>query len=256
MGYEKEAMSRFKTLRAKYPDSKLTAQVLWWLGEYYYRQNNLDLARRYFSSIIQDFPKSNLINSCYYALGSTYVEESRYPEAINNFKKVMESGRSDLAGTAAIALADIYVKEDKFDLAINIYKETVKEYPNLANLIYPKIADVYYGINNYTQAIEFYRQSLDVVPIRQVTEIQFKLAEVLQAQGKWAEAIEEYLKVTYLYSEDSDLALKSLLRVAAIYEDKENFKEALNIYKRVISMDAQEAKYAQERVDWINKNIK
>ncbi|MCX5714051.1 MAG: tetratricopeptide repeat protein, partial [Candidatus Omnitrophica bacterium] len=34
MGDEQEAMTRFKVLRAKYPDSSLTAEVVWWLGEY------------------------------------------------------------------------------------------------------------------------------------------------------------------------------------------------------------------------------
>ena len=59
------------------------------VGEYYYRENELNLARRYFSSLIQDFPKSNLVPDAYYALGSTYVEESKYIEAIDNFKKVI-----------------------------------------------------------------------------------------------------------------------------------------------------------------------
>jgi tetratricopeptide (TPR) repeat protein len=86
--------------------------------------------------------------------------------------------------------------------------------------------------------------------------LQFKLAEALQAQGSYPDAIEEYLKVTYLYSENNDLAVKALLRVGAIYEDKENFKEAVNIYKRINSMNVEEAKYAKERIDWIKTHIK
>ncbi|MDD4940020.1 MAG: tetratricopeptide repeat protein, partial [Candidatus Omnitrophica bacterium] len=95
-----------------------------------------------------------------------------------------------------------------------------------------------------------------VVPAKEVALIQFKIAETLQAQGGTDEAIGEYLKVTYLYSENNDLAVKALLRVAAIYEDKEDFKEAMNIYRRVNTMDVQEAKFAEERMDWINAHIK
>ncbi|MDP2937985.1 MAG: tetratricopeptide repeat protein, partial [Candidatus Omnitrophota bacterium] len=251
MGNEKEAMERFKILRSKYPDSKLTPEVMWWLAEYYYRHNELSLARRYFSSLIQDFPKNNLIPDAYYALGSTYAEENKNEEAIDNFKKVIELGKSDLAGTASIAIADIYTKQDKIDLSLGIYKDVVSEYPNLASLIYPKIADLYRKISNYGEAINFYRKSLNIVPAREMVDIQFKIAEALQSEGSYPEAIEEYLKVTYLYSENNDLAVKALLRVAAIYEDKENFKEATNIYKRINSMNVQEAKYAQERIDWI-----
>lgn len=256
MGNEKEAMEKFKVLRSKYPDSKLTPEVMWWLGEYHYRHNELNLARRYFSSLIQDFPKNNLIPDAYYALGSTYAEENKYEDAINNFQKVIESGKSDLSGTAKIAIADIYSGQEENDQAISIYKDTVSEYPNLAGMIYPKIADLCRKISNYEDAIIFYRKSLDLVPARETAQIQFRLSEALEAQGSYAEAIEEYLKVTYLYSENKDLAVKALLRVAAIYEGRENFKEAANIYKRVNSMDVQEAKYAQERIDWIKTHVK
>jgi TolA-binding protein len=249
-------MERFKALRAKYPDSNLTAEVMWWLGEYYYRHDDLNLALRYFSSLIQDFPKSDLVVSCYYALGSIYAEELKYQDATDNFKKVMELGKSDIAGTGAVALGDIYVKQDKLDLAIDTYKDAVSKHPNLANLIYPKLADVYSKKGDYEQAADFYRMSLEVVSVRQMADIQFKLAEALQAQGKSQESVEEYLKVAYMYPDNDNLAVKSLLRVAAIYENKENFKEAVNIYKRVISLGTEEAKFAQERIDWIKENTK
>jgi len=252
MGNEKEAMSRFKMLRSKYPDSRLTPEIMWWLGEYYYRHSDLAMARRYFFSLIQDFPKSNLITDTYYVLGSIDSEESRWDDAITNFNKAIELGKSDLAGQAAIAIADIYVKQDKPDLALSTYQGAQKGYPNLGHLIYPKIADIYRTKNDYDQAVVFYRKSLEVVPVRQMSDIQFKIAEVLQTQGKADEAIEEYLKVTYLYSEKNDLAVKALLRVGSIYEDKNNFTEAMQVYKRIISMNVGEAKYAKERIDWIN----
>jgi len=256
MGDEKEAMARFKMLRSKYPDSSLTAEVMWWLGGYYYRHNDLELARRYFSSLIQDFPKSNLVADAYYALASSYEEESKHEEALENFKKVRELGKSDLIGQAAIAMADIYLKQGNSDLALNTYKNTVTEYPGLAHLIYPKMADLFYKTNNYSEAIDFYRRSLEVVPAREMAGVQMKIAEVLEAAGKSEEAIEEYLKVTYLYSEDNNLTVKALLRVAQIYETRENFKEAVNIYRRIIAMNVEETKYARERIDWIIEHIK
>ncbi|TRZ49506.1 outer membrane protein assembly factor BamD, partial [bacterium] len=256
LGNEQEALNRFKALRAKYPDSRLTPEVVWWLGEYYYRRNELDLARRYFSSLIQDFPKSSLTISAYYAVGSTYAEESNYEAAINNFQKVIELDKKDLGGQAAVAIGDLYIKQEKPDLALEAYNDAVEEHQNLAGLIYPKIADIYVKLGDYAEALRFYNKSLDIVPLRETSEIQFKIAQTRQAKGELDEAIEEYLKVTYLYSDNSDLTVKSLLRVASIYENKENFKEALNIYKRIAAMDAEEAKYARERMDWIRANIK
>ncbi|MDD4953725.1 MAG: tetratricopeptide repeat protein [Candidatus Omnitrophica bacterium] len=256
IGNEKEAMGRFKALRSRYPDSTLSPEVIWWLGEYYYRHNDLELARRYFSSLIQDFPRSNLVVDALYAIGSTYAGESRYDEAIANFQKVIDSGKSDLYGQATVAIADIYVKLNKTDLALRGYRDIINEHPELEHLIYPKIAELLFKMGDLNQALETYRRSLDLVPVGEMADIQFKIAEILQAQGKPQEAIEEYLKVTYLYSENSELAVKALLRVAKSYEDKEDFKGAVNIYKKIITLDTQEAKYAQERMDWIKANIK
>jgi TolA-binding protein len=256
MGDEKKAMLRFKALRSKYPDSSLTSEIMWWLGEYYYRQGDLTMAARYFSSLIRDFPKSNLVSDAYYALGLVNTEESKYEDAIRSFKKVIELDRTDLSGQAAIAIADIYMRLDKPDLSLAVYKDAIKNYPNLTNLIYPKMADLFYTTNRYDEALDFYRKGLDLVPMREMASLQFKIAEVLQARGNIEEAIEEYLKVTYLYAENNTLAVKALLRVAKIYEDKENFKEAVNIYKRIILMGVEEAKYAQERLDWIRVTVK
>ncbi len=256
MGKEKEAMERFRVLRSRYPDSSLTPEVMWWLGEYYYRHNELVLARRYFSSLIQDFPRSSLIADAYYALATICEDESKYGEAITNFRQVITLGKSDLAGTSAIAIAGINVKQGQFDAALKLYNDVIKDYPNLEHLIDPKIAEAYRNMDNYEQALEFYRKSLNVVPARQMAQIQFKIAETIEAQGKKEEAIEEYLKVTYLYSDNNQLNVKSFLRIAAIYEDKENFKEARNIYKKIIALNVQEAKYAQERIDWIDAHVK
>lgn len=256
IGDEFEAISRFRTLRSKYPDSKFTPEIIWWLGQYYYRHNELTLARRYLSSLIQDFPQSDLVALAYYILGLTYEEESKYQEAIDNLKRTAELNKTDLGAQAALATADIYAKQERIDLALATYKEVIQKNIQLADVVYPRVADLYRQINNYDEAINFYRRSLEAVPASKKSYIQFQIAEVLQAQGKILEAITEYLKVANLYPEDKDLVAKSLLRIATIYEDKENFQEAVNVYKRIASMRIEEAKYAQERIDWISAYIK
>lgn len=256
MGNEREAMARFKNLRSRYPNSSLTPEIMWWLSGYYYRHNELDLSRRYLIALIQDFPKSNLVADAYYVLGSSYEDESRHEEAIDNFKKVIETGKTDLSGQAAIAIADICVRQDKLDLAISSYKEIIKTYPNLSMAIYPKLADLFLKTNNYNDSIDFYRKTLDGVSVKDMAGIQLKIAEAYQGQGQLPEAIEEYLKVSYLYPENNETAVKALLRVAQIYEDKENFKEASNVYRRIIAMNTEEAKYARERIDAITGQVK
>ncbi|MBI4981866.1 MAG: tetratricopeptide repeat protein, partial [Candidatus Omnitrophica bacterium] len=117
-------------------------------------------------------------------------------------------------------------------------------------------AELYFNLKDYVEALDFYKKSLELVSVKDMPGIQLKIAEVLQAEGKTSEAIEEYLKVTYLYSDNNVYLVKALLRVAEIYEGMDNFKEAINIYNRIVSMNVEEAKYAKERLEWIKEHVK
>ncbi|MDD5655237.1 MAG: tetratricopeptide repeat protein [Candidatus Omnitrophica bacterium] len=256
MGNEEEAVNKFKSLRSKYPDSSLTPDVVWWLGEYYYRLGKYDIARRYFLAIIQDYSKSNLLSDSYYALGTIAGEEGDLNKAGEYFRKVIENADADFASQATVALADIFVKKGDLDLALNTYQDAIKRYPNLTALLYPKIADIYKSKGDLDDAIATFRKSLEVAPLRQMGALQFKIAECLDEQGKNDEAVEEYLKITYLYPEDKSLAARALLRTAQIYENKEKPREAINIYKKVVAMGAEESKFAQERITALDKDLK
>ena len=134
-------------------------------------------------------------------------------------------------------------------MALVVYDEIAERYPNLRGMVYPKQARVYATRDMPDKALGLYRKALDIVSVKELASVQFQMAEFLQSQGMFSEAIEAYLKVTYLYSDDTELAVKSLLRVAEIYERKELFHEAVVLYQRVIDLNVSEAKFARERID-------
>ncbi len=181
LGQENEALRLFKLLRTKYPDSNITADVLWWLGQYYYRGNDLELARRYFDSLAKDFPNNRLSADAFYALGLTL-----------------------------------------------------------------------YKLGDYAGAKLYYAKRLELADIKDVANIRFNLAEALEANSEFDAAVKQYLLAADLYLKSSHLSIRALLRAAKLDEDKENFKQALEIYKRIIEGGGQEAKFAQERVERIN----
>lgn len=221
LGQEKEAMARFKILRAKYPDSKLTPEIMWWLGQYYYQHGDLNLARRYFSSLTKDFPDSNLTGDAFYALGLTFSDEGKPEQAADNFRMAIKLGSAQLKAQATAALAESY-----------------------------------YKIQDYEQAKLFYQKSLELADVNEVANLQFSLAEVLEAKGELDAAAGLYLKVSDLYPDVPQLFVRALLRAAKIYEDKEEFIEALKLYKQIVEKGTEEAKFVQERIDWIGANVK
>ncbi|MDP2044157.1 MAG: tetratricopeptide repeat protein, partial [Candidatus Omnitrophota bacterium] len=118
------------------------------------------------------------------------------------------------------------------------------------------LAESYYKIQDYEQAKLFYQKSLELANVNEVANLQFSLAEVLEAKGELDAAIGLYLKVSDLYPDAPQLFFRALLRAANIYEDKEEFIEALKLYKRIVEKGTEEAKSAQERIDWIRQNVK
>lgn len=256
LGQEKEALRRFKLLRVKYPDSKLTPEIMWWLGQYYYRLNDLSLARRYFSSLAKDFPQSSLTDDALYALSLISRDENELGEAVNNLNAVIKSAEGELKREATTALADIYFQQGRTEDALSEYRQILNSNPDLGVLLFPRIAKCYYKMLDYEQAKLFYRKALELADNKEVGDIQFSLAEVYEANDELDAAIAAYLKLAKDNSDNRQLLIRALLRVARIYEDKDDFKSASGIYERVVQNKCEESKFAQERIDWIKLNIK
>ena len=258
LSQENEAVSRFKLLRVKYPNSKLVPDILWWLGQYYYRSKDLNLARRYFGSLIKDFSDSQLAADAFYAMGLTFSDENKIEQAADNFKMAIKLGKADLKAQAAVALADIFSREEKPEEALVQYREIIKDNPDLGKLFFSRVAGVYYKAGDYAEAKVLYLKSLEAAAPAEIADIRFNLGEVFEANSEPEAAIQQYLLAADLYTQVPQSFAHSLLRVAKIYEDKENFKEALKVYKRIIEKapDVTEAGFVQERIDGIRENTK
>ncbi len=256
LGKEKEALQKFKILRAKYPDSNLTPEITWWLGGYYSRKGNFNLARRYFSALIKDFPESALVADGYYAIGLLDQEEDKLDSALESLRKAMKLGSKNLAVQASIVIADILFQQEKFDESQALYEQVINGAPELSGLIYVKISRIYQSRGEFTRAIRLLRQAVSSASTKEAVKLQFKIARLYENKGDYSQAVEEYLKIPYLYPVDSRLIVKAYLDSAQIYENQDDFLKAKDIYLKVASMKVEEAKYAVERLEWIEEQIK
>jgi len=255
LGEEKEAISRFNLLRTKYPDARFTPEILLWLGQYYYQHDDLHLAKRYFSSLTEDFPDSRLAGDAFYTLGLIFSDEDKLTQAADSFKRAVKIGSPELKKQAAVAIGDTYYRASQFEEALARYKETLKENQDLGNLLFPRLAEVSYKIGDYSAAKSFYTRAIQLSTPQDVAGLKFGLAEALEANSEPDAAIQQYLAAADLYTEPHQL-VRALLRAAKLYEDREESKEALKIYRRVITKNTLESGFAQERIDLITAGIK
>ncbi|MDD5725242.1 MAG: tetratricopeptide repeat protein [Candidatus Omnitrophica bacterium] len=255
LGEEREAVSRFKSLRSRYPSSKFTPSIMWWLGKYYYQVKNFDLARRYLDSLSKDFPESRFTAEAAYLLGEIYREGGALEKAEGEIKKAVKLGDEELRSRAAIALADIFVREGKPAAALEDYDAHIKENPALRSVFILQAARGYYQAGNYSEAKNIYRMALQEAIPSDAPDLHFELAEVYEALSEDQEAIREYITAAGLYSRDPQLSARSFLRAAKLYEDKEDYREALKIYLRVAERfpSLPESGVARERMEAIKK---
>ena len=86
-----------KTYRAD-PDSPMAKKALFLTGESYYREGVYDKAENFFGEVLERYPSPSLRNKALYRLGWTRMQENRWREASEDFKRVeAESSLSEKA---------------------------------------------------------------------------------------------------------------------------------------------------------------
>ncbi|WP_136254543.1 tol-pal system protein YbgF [Onishia niordana] len=96
------AISAFESFVADYPDSGLTANGHYWLGELYSAQTELDKASAAFERVIQDFPQSTKMPDALYKLGLLRARQGKPDESRALLERVGEEfPDSSAAGLAS-----------------------------------------------------------------------------------------------------------------------------------------------------------
>ncbi|MGD9661612.1 MAG: tol-pal system protein YbgF [Porticoccaceae bacterium] len=101
-----EAVAGFKTLVAKYPNGKYTANSHYWLGEIYLLQNNLPEAEKAFGAVTVSFPAHRKAPDAMFKLAKVYHLQGQNDRAKQLLTKVAAGN------TSAASLAKAYLSEN------------------------------------------------------------------------------------------------------------------------------------------------
>jgi len=95
------AIEGFKMYRENFPDSPLTDNALYWIGECYYSQRKFEEAINQFNNLIMSYPQGDKIAAAYLKKGFALAELGKKDEAVVVFKLL--SGKYPLAEESRIA---------------------------------------------------------------------------------------------------------------------------------------------------------
>lgn len=258
LGQTAEAIKHFQQITQLYPLTEGHQDALIWLGEYYLEKQDFQNAITPYQTFIATFPGSPKINLVYYEMGQSFQAMGEFDKALTAFRQVGAAGDKAVFAKAQLAIADIFSRETGTEAALETYQkiaDTISEYRRDALL---KIGKIYEQRDQPQQAIAIYRQALQ----SERSESDISNAELLFAIGDNYEslnndeaAVEEYLKIVYLNDSENSWIIKAYLRTARIFENQEQWEQAKVTYQKILELNSEESKYAQERIDWISNVV-
>ncbi|MBN2830734.1 MAG: tetratricopeptide repeat protein [Candidatus Omnitrophica bacterium] len=225
------------------------------LGSCYYNLGNFKKAIELFKEVITLSQDTQLLQKAEYALADSLYNLGKEKEALALFNALRSRyPGSDLTARVLFWLAGYYYQQDNLDLSARYFLSLVQDFPNsgLAAESYYSMGLISVAKGKTQDAIADFKKAAQLGNPSLKALSMFAQAEALEVKGEFNAAVKEYLKI----SGDDKFKERAFLRIARIYEDRENFKEAVKFYKQVIAMGGKSASYVKERLDWIEFNIK
>lgn len=195
-------------------------------------------------------------------MGTQYMDDENYEDAIPCLEKLIEAGRGD--DNTVLSLATAYAEMEEYDKAIELLNgiadaenENVKQ---VRASVLSKAGEYYYdegnneaALTNLTQAIELAPDQIDAyitiislyMESGQMSEagtyVEAGVARFMNAEAASGERFEDFLYVVsdyYAEKEDLTACLNFWQQASALQPDNENFKDQLDGYRSYAADEA------------------
>lgn len=258
-----EARNRFAGVLNSCRHSSKAPEALFWLGEHDYNNGHYDSAEKSFRRLADDYPRSSLADNALFWAGRAALMRNEFRRGRDYFSTLIKQYpasrmRPEARYFQGIALCEL----GQFDAAILIFNEIIKQYPDHESAAFKK-ADCQFILGSdepkrYEEAINSYQLILDRPECSTASRLQarYKIGRCLEKLKRLNEAFAQYLQVVYSYLQNQEQTLacnlwfaRAAFNAAGIMEDKQQWRQAANIYQRVVEADIPASSDAQERID-------
>lgn len=262
-----EAIQTCRQFIEQYPDSIWTPDVIFWLAEHYFNQANYAEAQQLFMHIAESFKENRLAPRALYWAGRAASAESDYVTAIERYSEVAKNySDSDILPQVRFAQGDALTEMGEFARAILAFEEIIKKYPesDLVNAAWGRKGDCQFSLAvdvpaRYDEAMSSYQAILDRPAAASTLKMQAenKLGRCLEKTGMYDKAFSRYMNVVYSFKniERTPYSImwftRSAFSAATLKENVQAWKEAVQVYERVIEADVPAKDEALKRIEKI-----
>ena len=197
-----EEQRNLQEIADKFKPEGLSPMLLAQVGDYLLDKNTIDKARGFYTELMDNYPKSDLLEFAYNGMGEISYRQKQYDKALKLFSDAI-----DKAG-ASQKLKDVTVGKAKTLLALGHLEDSKKIFEQIAS-------------------IREWRGEATAFSV-------YSLGEIAQKQGKFAEAIAFYQRVYVAYQRFLPWVAKSYTSSGECFQKLGKTQEALNTYKEML----------------------
>jgi TolA-binding protein len=266
-----QALAICREFIEKYPKSQWATDVTFWAGEYHYNHADYKKAEESFASIAAGYPDHAMADDALYWAGRSASAQEQFTTALEYYSALIKTyPSSPRLKEARFAQGEVLSELGDFTRAILAFDEVIKNYPGspLADLAWGRKGDCHFTLganepDRYKEARAAYQillQSAGSSPALRL-QAQYKIGRCEEKMKRPTEAVSHYTALIYSYlNHEAEPTPENILwftraafSAGTVKEETEQWREAVNIYQRVIEAKIPAADEAQNRIDAIKK---
>lgn len=231
-----DAARAFAALRETAPGAAQAGEALFWSAESHFQIGELDRAAHLFQRYLREYPSGRQSDAAHYALGWTYFKQGRYADAATEFERFLDAYRVGSETVpyrtdALLRLADSYYALRRFPEAIRVYRQVADAGEDYA--LY-QVAQALSNSGNRTAALSAFQGLLDEYPDTEWRNASLYSLGYLHFQiGNYDQAIERYRQLVDTAPRDP-LAAKALYGIGDAHFNAGQLEEAAATYQDVL----------------------
>ncbi|MEP6951008.1 MAG: tetratricopeptide repeat protein [Ginsengibacter sp.] len=198
-----------------------------------------------FNSLIQQYPKSDLVAESYMQIANTYMAQEKFKDAIPYLNKILEMKE------AAGQYPRVYLKLGLSNYNLNNNDEALKYYQKLVTL-YPQSAEadeamdnmknIYVEMGRPNEYVDFVKKTGKVISISEADSLTYISAELKYTNNDCAGAISGFSNYLSKYPQGA-YTLEANFYSSECYSKNKDWQNAVRGYEAVVNQGS--SKYAE-----------
>jgi TolA-binding protein len=239
----KEAIESFNKVIEQFPNDTMAINAHYYIGACYEAMQKSDEAVAAYKAFIKNYPKHELASDVTFRLATAAYQAKNYTDAVFYYERIIEKyPGTDYEINAMYNCALAYGEFGKQDDAIRYFKLFAKTFPKdpKSKDIPLQIAGMYLEAKRYKEAIAAYNDVyIAAVDDAVKDESLYRIGDIYASLEQSDKAIETYSLLMKAQPKDNVFRVTALIALATLYEEKLNWKAAVDVYEEVAVSNGQ-----------------